>query len=155
MDREILFKAKRKDNGEWVEGFVFEFKDKFYITKMTQTFMTAYYSEESVVNFNMRAVEIDPDTLCQFTGLTDKNRKKIWENDIVSIDEDYCFDGRSVVKFGRYKDIDVLDIHKCRHIGFYLDHISQLDQSRRQDIIFFCPKCKVVGNVFDNPELLN
>lgn len=139
--REILFKAKRKDNGEWVEGFVFEFKGEFYIMEMTQTFMTAYYSEESVVDFNMRAIEIDPDTICQYTGLTDKNGKKIWENDILkaNLDESYP------------EDITYIKIlwNEC---GFCVNENYSTDiwTLEKWDAEHF----QVCGNIFDNPDLL-
>lgn len=142
MNMEILFKAKRIDNGEWVEGFIFEIKGKFYIMEMTQTFMTAYYSEESVVDFNMRAVEIDPDTLCQYTGLTDKNGKEIWENDICDRKEKYP----EIVTYNEgdwqldYSYAFGKEMHYAAcNLGFYA-----------------CErKCvEVIGNVFDNQELL-
>ena len=139
--REILFKAKRKDNGEWMEGFIFEIKGKFYIMEMTQTFMTVYYSEESVVDFNMRAVEIDPGTLCQFTGLTDKNDQKIWENDILkaNLDESYP------------EDITYIKIlwNECRFCvnENYSTDIWTLEEWDAEHF-------QVCGNIFDNPELL-
>ena len=74
MNREILFKAKRKDNGEWVEGGYFS---EPYTEKK---FIICWNSFG--LGFN-EFIEVDPDTLCQFTGLTDKNGKRIWENDIV------------------------------------------------------------------------
>ena len=141
MNREILFKAKRKYSGEWVEGFVFEFKGEFYIMEMTQTFMTAYYSEESVVDFNMRAIEIDPDTICQYTGLTDKNGKKIWENDILkaNLDESYP------------EDITYIKIlwNEC---GFCVNENYSTDiwTLEKWDAEHF----QVCGNIFDNPDLL-
>ena len=76
--REILFKGKKKDNGEWIEGYLLDggmpgekriFIGKLIIGKWTVT------ADE----FD----EVDPDTICEYTGLTDKNGKKIWENDIV------------------------------------------------------------------------
>lgn len=137
MNREIIFKAKRKDNGEWVEGFVFEFKGEFYIMEMTQTFMRAYYSEESVVDFNMRAVEIDPDTICWYIGLKDKNGKKIWENDIVK-----CRHSQS---FGNVK------WYCGDYIGWCVDDVYDCEQQFDKDMF---DTCEVIGNVFDNPELL-
>ena len=135
MNREILFKAKRKDNGEWVEGFVFEFKGEFYIMEMTQTFMTAYYSEESVVDFNMRAIEIDPDTICQYTGLTDKNGKKIWENDIAHI-RSSGLSGYGVVKY-QNGNLVLVDEKRKRTYSLYGEWKIRKD-----------------GNIFDNPDLL-
>ena len=135
MNREILFKAKRKDNGEWVEGGYFSepYTDKKYIIR--------WNSFGIGVN---EFIEVNPDTLCQYTGLTDKNGQKIWENDIVSINaysyyepEDDYF---GVVKYSS-KDAcwclcgEVSDVI-CECFGSYTTEINKH------------------GNIFDNPELL-
>ena len=72
--REILFKAKRLDNGKWVEGY--------YIKRPNDPAGEKHYI--ATVG-NCQWYEIDPNTLCQFTGLTDKDGDKIWENDIVDV----------------------------------------------------------------------
>ena len=67
--REILFKAKRTDNGEWVEGYLW--------SKRTIGYTSPVGNTDEIV--------IDPETVCQYTGLTDKNGKKIFEGDILRI----------------------------------------------------------------------
>lgn len=74
MNREILFKAKRKDNGKWVEG---------YYRRIPCMGMLEHYIMPRNPKNRMEQYAIDPDTICQYTGLTDKNGRKIWENDIV------------------------------------------------------------------------
>lgn len=130
MAREILFKAKRIDNGKWVEGYYFYNANikKHYI----KTWICYY--------------EVDQETICQYTGLTDKNGKKIWENDICYYDDmDIC-----VIRFGKY---DNNTGHK--HIGFYTDW-QQYKDLYRHDLGFWVAECEVevIGNIFDNPELL-
>lgn len=67
---DILFKAKRMDNGEWIQGYLFLFWGKSYILW-------------GMVNDSPDMIEVIPDTICQYTGLTDKNGNKIWENDVI------------------------------------------------------------------------
>lgn len=69
MNREIKFKAKRLDNGEWVKGYLME--------TPFGTFIEWY--DGSICNQR----EVDPNTVCQFTGRTDENGKELYENDVI------------------------------------------------------------------------
>lgn len=126
--REILFKGKRIDNGEWVEGNLFIHKDgeKVDISTGTERF-----------SINSR---IDSSTICQYTGLTDKNGKKIWENDIICNHYDDLFP----------EDETILLI-VWDNFGW---KIKESYSPEEIDTAIDIENCEVAGNIFDNPELL-
>lgn len=136
--REILFKAKRIDNGEWVEGYYTEYNGKTFIG-----INISIYSDIFEVFYIplIRWFEVDPKTICQFTGLCDKNGKKIWENDILMahLDESYPEDVTyETVEWG---------------VAGWVGH--EANSIDRQYLDEFDTKYyEVVGNTFDNPELL-
>lgn len=78
MKREIKFKAKRLDDGEWCEGYFYEENGNTYIIENRQ--------KESMLNRNV-TYGVDPSTVCQFTGMKDSEGNEIWEGDLV--DERY------------------------------------------------------------------
>ena len=133
--REVLFKAKRIDNGEWVEGYY----QKRYDLLGNEEHLIFHADSYTVWEY----VEIDAETICQFTGLYDKNGKKIWENDIVLVNnKNYC-SGKIESSIGNI------------FFTFGTWYIGGKTQDRlysiNNDTIF---QIEVVGNIFDNPELL-
>lgn len=114
--REILFKAKRIDNVEWIEGYY------FYNPNIDKHFVHNWLSGGLVV--------VDKDTICQYTGLTDKNGNMVWENDVVRLPELFGSEiGQVVYLAPSFKSY-------CKAYGY-----TQL-----------CGE--VIGNIFDNADLL-
>lgn len=145
--REIFFRGKRLTDGKWVYGCLI-----FNYTKGAYHILTNFsYSEKSIEN--MELYEVKCSSVGQYV-CTDKNGTKIFEGDIVK--NDWCFlRGYSVVKFGQYKTLDMGSEYQQGHLGFYLEHIHEVDKkTTRKDIMYFANKCEVIGNIHDNPELL-
>lgn len=121
--REILFRAKRIDNGEWVEGLPQKIWGDWHIINSDDE-NTAY--------------PIDPETLCQFTGLMDKNGKQIWENDIIKHE---ISDTIGAVKW-----------YEEDYVGWCVDDVVIDEQHFTVEM---WSECKVVGNFFDDKDLLD
>lgn len=134
MNREILFKAKRKDNGEWIQGYYYQIWQQGYILW-------------GMINNMPDMVEVNPETLCQYTGLTDKNGRKIWENDIAECNKRKEECGLyKVIWRKEYADFGVVPIsNTC--IGQYPIGFSYGKTLHGRDY-------KTVGNIFDNADLL-
>ena len=121
--RDIIFRGKRLSNGEWVYGFIAKMFGTYYIIDEDDDKKTAY--------------KINPETVGQYTGLTDKNGKKIFEGDIMAFTA-YGFDYVGTVEFA-YGSASVM----CEHTSPFLDQAVSKHGAY------------IIGNMHDNPELLN
>ena len=131
--REILFKAKRKDNGEWIEGY-YQKRCDFLVGGEHIIFHADSHKA-------WEYAEIVPETLCQFTGLCDKNGKKIWENDIV---EAWSQGSRAIGTVKQRVDgLWIMSPAWQNHEFWELKPNSNGETT-----------VEVLVNVFDNPELL-
>lgn len=146
--REILFKAKQIDNGEWIEGSLIDLDiDSGYC------YIVQPYKKASILPIIFLITDrmklVDPETLCQFTGLCDKNGKKIWENDIIKYHFGEIY---APIKYGCYQNC--FDAQKAEHLGFYVDWTG--DKCLRKDLGYWIDMAYAmpVGNIFDQPELL-
>lgn len=129
MEDRYLFRAKRTDNEEWIEGL------PSYDINGNLTEFEVYRGFA-----NCEIADVDSETVCQWTGLTDKNNRKIFEGDICKIhsgpidEEDGCFSvewDEGDARFALYGEGLTVDF------GNYHGH-----------------ECEVIGNIFDNPDLL-
>ena len=128
--REILFRGKRADNGEWA----------------TSPYPYGTMSSDTMTH------DFVLDTVGQYTGMTDKNGVKIFEGDIFLNKFHNEPTNIGIVRYGEYCNAFNSDPY-CSHIGFYVDWNDDL-QIMRKDLGFWCKRREVVGNIFDNPELV-
>lgn len=146
MNREIFFKAKRIDNGEWVEGCIVIDQSRLNIFK---------YRIQPIESGVLYAPPIDPDTLCQYTGFTDKNGKKIWENDILRYSYDY--DGSPFLKDGEEIKYRAGAVFWSEWRGSWAVCGRGNKKCTNNDVFKYNRnpnRTEVIGNIFDNPELL-
>ena len=141
--REILFRAKRKNWRElpeeewWVEGYPVKYqpcasKDEL-IHGIVPTYASALY-----------IIEIDPETLCQYTGKSDEDGNKIFEGDIVGFIDLYSTES------GYSESICLREVVWSEEECCF--HVTNRLSAESWEVL---DECKVVGNVFDNKELLD
>ena len=147
--REILFRGIWvHGNKEWIEGDLVRDKDgKPHI--VDNNYVDYWHDDQTFVC--VEECEVLPETVGQYTGLTDKNGKKIFEGDIVRCD-DYIFS----IKYGKCGGTPNADNYG--YMGFYLEAVSEGTKlcayyGLRDDICYFTD-IEVIGNIHDNKELL-
>lgn len=126
--REILFRGKRIDNGEWVEG------DLSYHVHDGEVYVFPGNGYDSSDNY-----EVDSETVCQYTGSTDRNGRKIFEGDILSA------------------HLDNQHPEDITYVQITWDGFSWcIRESTEDDVMaeYDCNIFEVCGNIFDNPELV-
>ena len=134
--REILFKAKQIDNGEWIEGSLIDLDiDSGYC------YIVQPYKKASILPIIFLITDrmklVDPETLCQFTGICDKNGNKIWENDILRLDDGTVLK----VSWHHFKASWVISKKGWLYNHFFGEAVEPED-------------IEAIGNIYDNPELL-
>lgn len=137
MNREILFRGKRVDNGEWVYGDLIQLHDgRKYI--IDNKFGACIDDKGNFINTKSQFVnEVIQETVSQYTGLTDKNGKKIFEGDIV-----------------QWSNIK-MEIFWGEHIGIGYGFCWRPygeEQSYHESMTGFIDEYEVIGNIFDEKE---
>lgn len=134
-----IFHGKRIDNGEWVYGWYAPLvcNDKTMIP--------------NIKDYNGSDWKVDSDTIGQYTGLTDKNDNMIFEGDIIrTITLDTGMECLAVVCFGNFIDENNGD----EYIGFYIE-FDGIKTTAAQLAMKECKnRIEIIGNIYDNPELL-
>lgn len=128
MNDRYLFKAKRADNGEWVQGYYYQIWENGYILW-------------GMTNDVPNMIEVDVSNICQSTGLKDKNGELIFENDIIERLDIHDIKGPSI-------GIIEYDVENTSFL------IHWTDIANYSPTFHWKNRIGVIGNIFDNPELL-
>lgn len=153
--REVLFKAKRKSDGEWVEGLLW--KKKY--NDGNRIFISCFPDKDD----NEEVYVVCPETLCEFTGLYDKNGNRIWENDIVITQPFYDRPYSDKRKSKQFLGIVEYQTSTFNGNKFYPKQVYQgkwglkYTEEHGKFVYFSWGDlwgCEVIGNRFDNSELL-
>lgn len=140
--RKILFRGKRTDNGEWVCGYYVLRKRPYFKDKganfehiICDNLVIDDFNDKQFVDTIPITYSVDPETVGQYTGLTDTNDRKIFEGDIVWYDYE---EERGIIQW---------DNDTARFIITCSTFTVDFDN------VYGC-ELEIVGNVYDDPELL-
>ena len=137
MEDRYLFKAKFDDSDRWVKGQLVEVNDTYLIIpNHASKILADWFSASNIV-------EVKKDTICQCTGLKDRNGKLIWENDVVAYWDAYSTESG-------YAEADCIGkvVWDAETISFQVTNRLSAESYEVLD------ECSVIGNIFDNPELM-
>lgn len=140
--REILFRGKRKDNGEWIVGHLIWYEDGRVRINPSHTDVFCYQKDDSIIQ--TVAYEVIPETVGQDTGLVDNKGKKIFEGDIIN-----------TKKYGKIIgniNVNDFDIFQIQYEPCMFRLVNKNRVFNLIDNEF--SKYEVIGNVHDNPEML-
>ena len=146
--REILFRGKRLDNGEWVDGYLYEHEPALVGIASENDVpepIKWFIARTGFADWNMprpvEFVEVDPSTVGQYTGLKDMTDKRIFEGDILGSRYDDL-----------YPDDVAIEVVKWFRNGWYIQQGENLPDALDEDGVL--PGSEIIGNTTDNPELL-
>ena len=139
--REILFRGKRIDNGEWAEGYLYASNISGCFILQTQTRHRRLKTGGMELFDRLITIEVDGTTVGQYTGLTDKNGTKIFEGDIVR-DNAVWHEGEIQIK----SHVNIVGVDKGCWIMFH---------DKWWDFLYTnASDAEIIGNIYDNPELI-
>ena len=146
MKREIEFRGQRADNKEWVYGFYY--KRTYFYGDLSVKHYIIVSNEDLGYDQALEYYEVIPETVGQYVGIKDKNGKKVYEGDIV-----YCSYNNCEVVFGLYGVCDY------KTVGFFMKVNEALFTDEEDNFVYWGfedgDKIEVLGNVYENPELLD
>lgn len=172
MSDRYLCKAKRTDNGEWVGGIPFEIESKsMMLIKDDENLLRVHYLEENMWSAEIYAIEVDPSTICQCTEIGKEVgiNRSVWENEIYQWEDAAYGKCTGIIRYGKYlQDGSGNEYPEIACYGFYAeivkvepypgldmsDYPTYLRMISVLEIFIRNSGIKLLGNIFDNPELL-
>lgn len=147
MDRTIKFRAKRIDNNKWAYGGLIQADDYCIIDQGNELYVERDYNFRGDTHFfQLSGVMCDEKTVGQFTGLLDKNGKEIYEGDIISVNGKYPKLVKYIDDYACFCLANITDLNKK-----WISPWQQVSSSWWND---FKREIRVIGNIYDNPDLI-